>query len=62
MRDLQDTVIALSSNLSSLARHQNQSFNSEVVRLSDEMASLRVVMHGMRLQVSKLRCRDAQTE
>lgn len=52
--DLHTAVTALSSNLASLARLQNQSLNAETFRLNDELASLRVILHGIRLQMNSV--------
>jgi len=54
LSDLRSSVIALSGNLASLARLQNQSLNGEANRLNDEMASFRVILHGIRLQINSI--------
>jgi len=52
--DLHNSVTALSGNLASLARLQNQSLNAETIRLNDELAALRVILHGIRLQMNSV--------
>jgi len=49
---LRNSVVTLSTELESLSRRQNMHFTTEMLRMHEEVASLRATVHGLRMQVS----------
>lgn len=48
---LRNSVVGLSTELESLSRRQNMHFTTEMLRMHEEVASLRATVHGLRMQV-----------
>jgi hypothetical protein len=49
--ELRNSVVTLSSELESLSRRQDMHFTTEMLRMHEEVASLRATVHGLRMQV-----------
>ena len=47
---MRNSVVALSTELESLSRRQEMHFTTEILRLHEEVASLRATVHGLRMQ------------
>lgn len=48
---LRESIVTLSAAVDSLARRQDVALATEAMRLNEEVRSLRVVLHGLRMQV-----------
>lgn len=51
LQALRNSVVTLSTELESLSRRQNMHFTTEMLRMHEEVASLRATVHGLRMQV-----------
>ena len=49
---LRESIVTLSTAVDSLARRQDVALATEAMRMNEEIRSLRVVIHGLRMQVS----------
>lgn len=54
--ELRNSVVTLSSELESLSRRQDMHFTTEMLRMHEEVASLRATVHGLRMQVCMQLC------
>lgn len=52
---LRESIVTLSAAVDSLARRQDVALATEAMRMNEEIRSLRVVIHGLRMQVSDAR-------
>ncbi|KAG8749780.1 hypothetical protein FRC14_001100, partial [Serendipita sp. 396] len=50
---LRHSIVTLSTEFESLSRRQDMHYTTELLRLHEEVASLRATVHGLRMQVSR---------
>jgi Cdc6-like AAA superfamily ATPase len=51
LHTIRNSVVMLSDSLDSLSRRQDMHFTTEMLRMHEEVASLRATVHGLRMQV-----------
>lgn len=54
LTSLHQSIVALSSSMDSLERKQDIMLTTETLRMHEDVASLRAIVHGLRMQASEL--------
>ena len=52
LKSIRESIVTLSTSLDSVTRQQDLALTNETLKLNEEVTSLKVIMHGLRMQVS----------
>lgn len=51
LNSLRNSIVQLSASLDTVSRRQDMNFTTEMLRMHEEVGSLRAIVHGLRMQV-----------